>query len=269
MIRTVQQLFDLTGRNALVTDGSSDLGLQMAQALGEAGAKIILSSSDAEALKQATSHLVASGIDASWIAADCTREDDLHRLVDETLRRIGHIDILVNNAIGVWSAPAEDLSIEAWDKVMKMYVSGYFILSRLVVEKSMMDRFRSAQGAESQYWGHIINVASIVGTGGNPTEKTAIAYNTAKGAVIDLTRGLSAEWSKYNITVNAICSGSFPSRMQASMVAAGSGEIAPPKPLWDGEDLKGLCVLYASDAGKYITGQWMAVSNGDSCETAD
>lgn len=269
MIRTVQQLFDITGKNALVTDGSSGLGLQIAQALGEAGAKIVLSSSDAEALKRATSHLVASGIDASWIAADCTIENDIQRLVDETLQRVGHIDILVNNASGVWSAPAEDLSIEAWDKVMKMHVSSYFSLSRLIAEKSMIARFRSAQGAGSQYWGHVINVASIVGTGGNPTETTGVAYNTAKGAVLDLTRGLSAEWSKYNITVNAICSDSFPSKMPASMVAAGSGEIAPPKPLRDGEDLKGLCVLYASDAGKYITGQWMAVSNGDSCETAD
>ena len=106
MAHTVQQLFDLQGKTALVTGGSRGLGLQMAQALGEAGARIVLSSRKAVDLEQAAATLQAQGIDASWIAADCAREDDIERLATETLQRLGHVDILINNAGASWGAPA-------------------------------------------------------------------------------------------------------------------------------------------------------------------
>ena len=129
MTRTVQQLFDLTGKTALVTGGSRGLGLQMAHALGEAGARVLLSSRKAEDLEQAAAELQAAGIDARWIAADCGKEEDIRRLADETMQRLGHVDILVNNAGAAWGAPAEDHPVEAWDKVMNLNVRGYFILS--------------------------------------------------------------------------------------------------------------------------------------------
>ena len=124
MARTVQQLFDLTGQVALVTGGSRGLGLQMAQALGEAGAKIMLSSRKAADLEEAAAELQAAGIDARWIAADCAREEDIRRLAAETVERMGPIDILVNNAGATWGAPAEDHPVEAWDKVMNLNVRG-------------------------------------------------------------------------------------------------------------------------------------------------
>jgi NAD(P)-dependent dehydrogenase (short-subunit alcohol dehydrogenase family) len=108
--RPIQQLFDLTGKTALVTGGSRGLGLQMAFALGEAGAKIMLSSRKASDLEEAATELQAKGIDARWIAADCALETDIHRLADETLERMGDVDILVNNAGAAWGAPAEDES---------------------------------------------------------------------------------------------------------------------------------------------------------------
>ena len=120
MSRTVQQLFDLTGQVALVTGGSRGLGLQIAQALGEAGAKIMLSARKADELELAVAQLQAAGIDARWIAADCSKEADLRRLANETLERMGPIDILVNNAGASWGAPAEDHPVEAWDKVMNL-----------------------------------------------------------------------------------------------------------------------------------------------------
>jgi gluconate 5-dehydrogenase len=114
-------------------------------------------------------------------------------------------------------------------------------------------------------------VASIAGLGGNPPQMTTIAYNTSKGAVINFTRALAAEWGKYSINVNAICPGFFPSKMTAGTLEAwGEDELkkhAPLQRLGDDEDLKGLCVLYASDAGKHITGQWLAVDGGVSCVT--
>ena len=261
MTRTIQQLFDLTGKTALVTGGSRGLGLQLAHALGEAGAKIMLSSRKAEDLEQAAAELQAAGIDARWIAADCAKESEIVRLADETLQRMGDVDILVNNAGASWGAPAEDHPLEAWDKVMNLNVRGYFILSQQIAKKSMIARRR----------GRIINVASIAGLNGNPPGLSTLAYNTSKGAVINFTRALAAEWGRYNITVNSICPGFFPSKMtMGTLKALGEERLAagaPLKRLGDDEDLKGLCVLYASDAGKHITGQWLAVDGGVSVVT--
>ncbi|MFT7400512.1 MAG: NAD(P)-dependent dehydrogenase (short-subunit alcohol dehydrogenase family) [Hydrogenophaga sp.] len=269
--RTVQQLFDLKGKTALITGGSRGLGLQMAHALGEQGARVVISSRKASDLEAATAELQAAGIDARWIAADCSKEDDIQRLADESLQRLGDIDILVNNAGAAWGAPAEDHPVEAWDKVMNLNVRSYFILSQLIAKRSMIPRHRSAQAAGLPYGGRIINTASIAGLGGNPPEMTTIAYNTSKGAVINFTRALAAEWGKYGITVNAICPGFFPSKMtMGTLKAMGEEKLAanaPLRRLGDDEDLKGLTVLYASDAGKHITGQWLAVDGGVSVVT--
>lgn len=271
MTRTIQQLFDLTGKTALITGGSRGLGLQLAHALGEAGAKVLISSRKAADLEEACAELQAAGIDARWVAADCAKESEIQRLADETLQRLGDVDILVNNAGASWGAPAEDHPLEAWDKVMNLNVRGYFLLSQIIAKKSMIPRFQSAQAAGQQYGGRIINLASIAGLNGNPPAMQTIAYNTSKGAVINFTRALAAEWGKYNITVNAVCPGFFPSKMTAGLLQAMGEEnlaaAAPLKRLGDDEDLKGLCVLYASDAGKHITGQWLAVDGGVSVVT--
>ncbi len=261
MTRTVQQLFDLHGKTALVTGGSRGLGLQMAHALGEAGARVMLSSRKAPDLELAVADLQAAGIDARWIAADCADEADIRRLADQTLERMGKIDILVNNAGAAWGAPAEDHPVPAWDKVMNLNVRGYFILSQHVAKACMI----------GQRSGRIINIASITGLGGNPPEMQTIAYNTSKGAVVNFTRALGAEWGKYNITVNAICPGFFPSRMTIGTFKAHGEETlashAPLRRLGDDEDLKGVTLLFASDAGKHITGQWLAVDGGVSVVT--
>ena len=261
MTRTVSQLFDLTGKTALVTGGSRGLGLQMAHALGEAGAKIMLSSRKAGDLEEAAAELQAAGIDARWVAADCAKEADIDRLADETLQRLGEVDILVNNAGATWGAPAEDHPVAAWDKVMDLNVRGYFLLAQRIAKRSMIPR-RS---------GRIINIASIAGLGGNPPELQMIAYNTSKGAVISFTEALGCEWGKYNITVNAICPGFFPSKMTAGVLdtlgAEALAKHAPLNRLGDDEDLKGVTMLFASDAGKHITGQWLAVDGGVSVIT--
>ena len=260
MTRTIQQLFDLKGKTALVTGGSRGLGLQMAQALGEAGAKGMLSSRQADDLIESAAALKAAGIDVDWIAADCSKEAETRALADETIKRFGHVDILVNNAGASWGAPAEDHPVDAWDKVMNLNVRGYFILSQHIAKHSMIAR-RS---------GRIINLASIAGLGGNPPGMNMLAYNTSKGAVINFTRALACEWGAHNITVNAICPGFFPSKLTAATLLEKGDELASHAPLGrlgDDEDLKGLCVLFASDAGKHITGQWMAVDGGVSVVT--
>jgi gluconate 5-dehydrogenase len=256
MTRTIQQLFDLTGQVALVTGGSRGLGLQMAHALGEAGAKIMLSSRKAEDLEAAAAELKAAGIEAQWIAADCGKEEDIRRLAAETVQRMGPIDILINNAGATWGAPAEDHPVNAWDKVMNLNVRGYFILAQEVAKLCMIPRKK----------GRILNVASIAGLAGNPSEMKTIAYNTSKGAVVNFTRALAGEWGEHGITVNAICPGFFPSKMTYGLLeklgADKMAQGAPLRRLGDDEDLKGLALLFASDAGKHITGQWMAVDGG-------
>ena len=256
MSTPIAKLFDLTGKTALITGGSRGLGLQMAHALGEAGAKLMLSSRKAEDLEQAVAELQAAGIDTRWIAADCSKEEDTRRLADQTVERMGRVDILVNNAGASWGAPAEDHPVPAWDKVMNLNVRGYFILAQQIARNSMIPAKR----------GRIINIASIAGLNGNPPEMQTLAYNTSKTAVLGFTKTLAAEWGKYGINVNAICPGFFMTKMAAGLITSlGEQKMAAKAPLGrlgDDDDLKGITLLYASEAGKHITGQWLAVDGG-------
>ncbi|HEU5437123.1 MAG TPA: SDR family oxidoreductase [Telluria sp.] len=256
-MRTTQQLFSLQGKTALITGGSRGLGLQMAEALGEQGARIMLSSRKQLELDEALSHLRQLGIDAVAFAADLAEPAHVDALVGAAMAQLGQIDILINNAGATWGAPAEDHPREAWDKVMNLNVRSIFLVSQAVGKASMIPRG----------YGRIINIASIAGLAGNPpgTMKT-IAYNTSKAAVINFTRTLAGEWGAYGITVNAIAPGFFPSKMTKGVLAAiGEETLARAAPLGrigDGEDMKGAAVLFASDAGKHITGQTLAVDGG-------
>ena len=144
---------------------------------------------------------------------------------------------------------------------MNLNIRGYFLLSQYIGKHSMIPRRR----------GSIVNLASIAGLGGNPKGMNTIAYNTSKGAVVNFTRALAAEWGAYGIRVNALCPGFFPSKMTAgTLKAMGEDTLAANAPLGrlgDDEDLKGACLLFASDAGKHITGQWLAVDGGVSVIT--
>ena len=251
----VQQLFDLSGQVALVTGGSRGLGLQMAEALGEAGAKVMLTSRKAADLEEAAAHLSERGIDARWIAADASDPAQIQKMVDETMQRLGRIDILVNNAGATWGAPAEDYPLTAWDKVMNLNIRSLFLFAQAVGKASMIPNRK----------GRIINVASIAGLGGS-MDVQFIAYGTSKGAAVNFTRTLAAEWGRHGITVNALAPGFFPSKMTQGVLAQFGAEklasAAPLKRLGDDDDLKGAALLFASAAGKHITGQILAVDGG-------
>jgi gluconate 5-dehydrogenase len=254
--RRVQQLFDLGGRTALVTGGSRGLGLQIAEALGEAGARVILSARKVFELEEGVAVLRARGIEADWIAADASMPEEIARLAGTAIERLGAVDILVNNAGATWGAPAEEHPLEAWDKVMNLNVRAMFLLSQAIGRGSMIPRRR----------GRIVNVASIAGLAGNTPEMKTLAYNTSKAAVINFTRALAGEWGVHGIGVNALAPGFFPSKMTAGLLAAVGAERmashAPLRRLGDEEDLKGAALLLASDAGKHITGQVIAVDGG-------
>jgi gluconate 5-dehydrogenase len=258
MSTPVQKLFDLSGQVALVTGGSRGLGLQIAEALGEAGAKVMLTARKAADLEEACADLAAHGIDARWVAADAADPAQVSKVVEETMQRLGRIHILVNNAGANWSAPAEDYPLEAWDKLMNLNVRSIFLMSQAVARASMIPR----------RYGRIINIASTAGLGGSLHVKF-IGYGTSKGAVVNFTRTLAGEWGEHGITVNALAPGFFPSRMTRNTLAElGEEQLAAAAPLrriGDDDDLKGAALLFASAAGKHITGQILAVDGGVTC----
>ena len=250
-------LFDLTGKTAVITGGSRGLGLQVAEALGSYGARVLLSARKADELQKAKAHLQQLGIDADWIAADGSKDADIHALAEAAIEKLGKVDILVNNAGATWGAPAEDHPAEAWDKVFNLNVRGLFLLTQHIGKRSMIP----------QKYGRIINLASIAGLRGNPPgAMQTLAYNTSKGAVINFTRTLAGEWGKYGITVNALAPGFFPSKMTKGLMDSLGEEVlighSPLNRLGDDDDLKGAALLFASDAGKHITGQILAIDGG-------
>lgn len=204
----VKELFKLDGKVALITGGSRGLGLQMAQALGEMGCRLAITARKAEELAEAKTHLEKMNIEVLTLVNDLSKTEQIPAMVDQLLQRFGSIDILVNNAGATWSAPAEDYPDEAWHKVLGLNVDALFFLSREVARRCMIPRQA----------GKIINIASVAGLRGSATNVSTIAYHTSKGAAVNFTRALASEWGKYNINVNAICPGFFPSRMSAGLL---------------------------------------------------
>jgi gluconate 5-dehydrogenase len=257
MLPSIQELFHLTGRSALITGGSRGLGLQIAQALGGMGARLALVARKADELEQAQQTLRAQGIEVQIVVADLSRRETIAPLVQAVQQALGGVDILVNNAGATWGAPAEDYPDEAWDKVLRLNVDAPFFLSREVGKRCMIAQRR----------GSIINIASIAGLRGNPLPMRTIAYNTSKGAVINFTRGLAAEWGPYGIRVNALLPGFFPSRMSAGLLDKMGEAIVQATPLrrlGGDQDLMGAAVFFASEASRHITGQCLAVDGGAS-----
>lgn len=254
---SVEKLFRLDGKIALVTGGSRGLGLQMAQALGEMGCSVAISARKADELAEARSHLEARGIRVLTAVSDLQNTDRIPALVDEVTSGLGAIDILVNNAGASWGAPAEEYPDEAWHKVMNLNVNAPFFLSREVGRRCMIPRQS----------GKIITIASVAGLKGMGPGVHTVAYNTSKAAAVNLTRALASEWGRYNINVNAICPGFFPSKMSNGLLEKiGDAMIArsPLRRLGGEEDLMGTVVFLASEASRHITGQYIAVDGGAS-----
>jgi NAD(P)-dependent dehydrogenase (short-subunit alcohol dehydrogenase family) len=254
---SVKELLDLGGRVAIVTGGSRGIGLQMAEGLGEMGARIVVTARKEDELDAAKTRLDTLGIECMTICGDLSKFESIPGVVDRVLAKWGQIDVLVNNAGCNWAAKAEDYPDEAWRKVMSLNVDAPFFLAREVGRRSMIPRGR----------GKIVNIASISGLFGNPPSfgLGTMAYSTSKGALVNMTRALAAEWGPYNINVNAICPGFFPSKMSKGLLERVDREIIGMTPLGrlgGGEDLKGCVVFLASEASRHVTGQAIPVDGG-------
>jgi gluconate 5-dehydrogenase len=228
----------------------------MAEALGEMGARVAITARKAGELEEAKVHLSKMGVESLTVVNDLQDSDSVKPMVEQVLKEFGQIDILINNAGAAWGAPAEEHSLDAWNKVINLNLTAPFLVSQTVGKLSMIPR----------KYGKIINIASIAGlVGTDPGFMPTIAYNSSKGGVVNFTRALGAEWALHNITVNAIAPGVFPSKMSKGMIDRSEEYIlnqTPMRRLGGDEDLKGVAVLLASDASAYMTGQIIAVDGG-------
>jgi len=254
----LKNLFDLSGRTALVTGGSRGLGLAMAEALGEYGARVILTARKQAELDEAVAHLQALGIEASAIAADVGNPDGPAQVVETVKAAGGRIDILVNNAGTSWGAKTEEMPLDGWNKLMAVNLTGPFLMAQAVAREFMIPAG----------WGRILNIASVEGLlGHHPRMIGTIAYNASKGGLVNFTRALAAEWGMLGINVNALAPGYFPSKLTGYVLDKHGDELRADTPrgkLGTDDDLKGAVLLLASDAGAHITGQILAVDGGAS-----
>jgi NAD(P)-dependent dehydrogenase (short-subunit alcohol dehydrogenase family) len=252
----VKQLFDLTGRVAIVTGGSIGLGRQIAEGLAEAGAQLVLCARNEERCRQAAEELQQLGVKAVALACDVKNPASIQELVDATLSQFGRIDILINNAGISWGAPVEEMRLEDWNKVIETNLTGTFLCAQ-AVGKAMIRQRR----------GKIINIASVAGLGGAPAELPAIGYHASKGGVISFTKDLACKWAVHKIQVNAIAPGWFPTHM-SNRVLEQHKELflshIPLRRFGNEHDLKGAAVFLASDASDYVTGHVLVVDGGQS-----
>jgi len=252
----VRQLFELTGKTALVTGGSRGLGLQIALGLGEMGARIAISARKSAELEEAKRQLAERGIEALIVVNDLANPDQVPALVEAVVSQCGPIDILVNNAGTSWGAPAESYPLEAWNKVMALNATSVFMLSQAVANRCFIP----------QHSGNIIVVASVAALRVGARMKAA-AYYASKSAALHLTRALAAEWGPFGIRVNAICPGFFPSKMSSGLLETIEASVIKQTPLGrigGDTDLMGAAVYLASDASRHVTGQYIAVDGGAS-----
>lgn len=252
-----KDLFSLKDRTAIVTGGGRGLGEQIADAYADAGANVVICSRNIEACQEISESLKAKGVCSLALKCDVSNPEEIQYVVDETMKEFGRIDILVNNSGVSWGAPALEMPADKWDKVMNINLKAVFLFSQAVGK--IMKEQRS---------GKIINIASIAGLGGqDPSVMDAIGYSTSKGAVITFTKDLAVKLAPYNIHVNAIAPGFFPTKM-AKMVIDYSGEKilerTPAGRFGSDDDMKGPALFLASDASNYVYGHVLVVDGGTS-----
>jgi NAD(P)-dependent dehydrogenase (short-subunit alcohol dehydrogenase family) len=249
-----KELFDLTGRVAIITGGSVGLGRQMAEGLAEMGANLVLCARKKERCQQAAEELQQLGVRARALGCDVKNPVNVQEVVDATVSEFGRVDILINNAGTSWGAPVEEMRIEHWNKVIETNLTGTFLFSQ-AVGKVMVPQRR----------GKIINIASVAGLRGAPPEFQAIGYHASKGGVIAFTQDLACKWGIHNIQVNAIAPGWFPTSMSQVVIERNKETFLSKIPLrrfGNDHDLKGAAVYLASDASDYVTGHVLVVDGG-------
>jgi NAD(P)-dependent dehydrogenase (short-subunit alcohol dehydrogenase family) len=254
MSKNVKELFDLSGKTAIVTGGSRGIGKEMAEGLAEAGANLMLCARRQEWLDETVAEFASQGFTVAGKVCDVSKADDVQALVDEAVLKFGSVDVLVNNAGISWGAMPEEMTVEQWQKVIDVNLTGCFLMAQ-AAGRQMLE-----QGS-----GSIINIASIAGLTSSANGPFYAGYVASKAGLIGLTRELAASWGRRGIRVNAIAPGFFHSRLADAVIDIYERSIQEnnviPRVGHEGE-LKGVVVFLASDASSYVTGQTIAVDGG-------
>ena len=254
----VKQLLDLKDRVAIVTGGYTGIGRQMAEGLAEAGASIAVCARNLDGCTAAAEEIgKQTGVETLALRCDVSNPEDVKGMLSAVLGKFGKVDILVNNAGIATGGLPEDTSVEDWEAVIRINLTGTFLCSK-EIGKVMIKAKR----------GKIINLSSVMGY--RSTEiVSAPAYVTTKGAVISFTQELAVRWIRHNINVNAIAPGWFPTQMTDPVISPekmGKGEellrSIPARRFGGEDDLKGATVLLASSASDYIVGQVIVIDGG-------
>src|SRR6266436_3984502 len=256
LFMSVKQLFDLSGRVAIITGGAVGLGRQMADALAEMGANLVLCARKKERCQQAAEELQRFGVKTLALACDVKDPASIWEVVDTTRAQFGRIDILINNAGVSWGAPVEEMTLEQWNKVIETNLTGTFLCSQAVGRVMIAQRR-----------GKIINIASVAGLRGSPPRFSAIGYSASKGGVIIFTKDLACKWGMHNIQVNAIAPGWFPTDMSGKIIERNKEMLLtgiPAGRFGGPDDLKGAAVFLASDASNFVNGNILVVDGGQS-----
>lgn len=254
MTKHIRELFDLTGKTAIVTGGSRGIGKEMAEALAEAGANLMLCARREEWLSETVEEFRAKNFNTEGKVADVANPEDVQAVVDATVQNFGRVDILINNAGISWGAMPEDMPLAQWQKVLDVNLTGCFLMAQ-ACGREMLKNER----------GSIINIASIAGLTSSANGPFYAGYAASKAGLIGLTRELAASWGRKGIRVNAVAPGFFHSRLADKVIDIYERSIQEtnviPRVGAEGE-LKGITVFLASDASSYITGQTIAVDGG-------
>ena len=254
MTRSLKDLFDLSGRVAIVTGGSRGLGEEMAQGLAEAGASLMLCARREQWLTPTLESFRSRGFTVEGMICDVADASQVQAVVDKTLATFGKVDILINNAGISWAAEPETMPLDKWQKVIETNLTGTFLFSQAAGRVMLK--------AQS---GSIINIASIAGMTGSVSTSHWAGYAASKAGIIGLTRELAATWGRSNIRVNAIAPGYFHSRLADPAIVHAEPQIKATNPIprvGDAGELKGVAVFLASDAAAYVTGQTIIVDGG-------
>jgi gluconate 5-dehydrogenase len=252
----VQDLFDLTGKVAIVTGGATGLGKQMAEALGELGADLVLCARNGERCEVAAAELEGLGVRTLGLGCDVRDPAAIEHVVSTTIEKLGRIDILVNNSGTSWGASPEDVPLDGWQKVIDVNLTGAFLFAQQV------GRVLISQGEG----GSIVNIASVAAFRGAPQEAmNALPYNASKGGLVAMTIDLAVKWARHGIRVNAIAPGWFPSDMSEKVLERAGDQLLSRVPLrryGTNHDLKGAVAFLASRASDYVTGTTLVVDGG-------
>jgi gluconate 5-dehydrogenase len=253
-MRPLRDLFDLTGRTAIVTGGSRGLGEEMAEGLAEAGASLMLCARRDQWLAPTLETFRSRGYRVDGMVCDVSVPEQVQAVVDKAVAAFGTVGILVNNAGISWGAEPEDMPFDKWQKVIDINLTGAFLFSQAAGREML----------KKQY-GRIINIASIAGLHASVNGAHYAGYAASKAGLMGLTRELAASWGRSNIRVNAIAPGFFHSRLADPAIVHAEPHIKATSPIprvGEAGELKGVAVFLASDASNYITGQTIVVDGG-------